>query len=504
MSMATAADSPVTDAAAGSVAFVAFSTESPHGSRGDVHLADLARLLRRDGIPCRVFHVHLDFGDPAENRRRVDRLLERLVSERCRWAVFKEVWTAELGKRIRALGIRVVETRSHSFDDAIYSDDADLAALVRDCATGTPLDETANLVEIVGPRVTRTVTSIDLRVEQACGYKRGLEDNPFYRDVLDSPTVAAHRGCAHCLNAQRESLVSPERSAAYIVERIRNDRQTFPDLATFWMQFAETFYDALAIAFQTTRGDPVWHGITLAMQCRPDVIAERATEIEALGAQAAECGTRLRIGVVGFENFSPPEILVLNRGVTPEHLDATATILNRWADHPPPGLVVRGFVPSFILFTPWTRLEDLDLNLGRIARHGLWNANIERLRVGPATPAFEKARRAGLVADGPPRSPQHPNGYLAERDVCFADPLTAAAAEGFETLRSLAPNDQPELLTAVVDAVRRAPDAARIDWKAVAATWSEIVNAAQHPAPAAPEGDQARRADTTAASLPSA
>ena len=62
------------------------------------------------------------------------------------------------------------------------------------------------------------------------------------------------------------------------------------------MAFAETYYDSLGIAFRTTRDDPAWRGITLAMQCRPDVIARRAGEIEALGAEAAACGTKLRIG----------------------------------------------------------------------------------------------------------------------------------------------------------------------------------------------------------------
>lgn len=497
-------DSPQADAAPGCVAFVAFSTESPHGSRGDVHLADLARSLRREGIPSRVFQLHLDSGDVEENRRRVDRLIERLTRARCRWAVFNEVWTPDLGTRMQVAGIRLIETRSHTFPDAIFSDGSDLSTLVRECATGAALDEVADLIEIVGPQQTRPVTSIDLRVNQSCGFKRTLADNPFYRDVLGDPEVAPHRGCAHCLNARPESVLPPEDTARLIVDRIRVDRQAFPALESFWMQFAETFYEALAIAFETTRGDSVWHGITLAMQCRPDVIAQRAPEIEALGAAAAACGTRLRIGVVGFENFSPQEIQVLNRGVSPEDLDTAAAILNRWSEHPPVGLVVRGFTPSFILFTPWTRLEDLDINLERIARHGLWNANIERLRVGPATPVFAKARREGLVATTPSRPAQHPNGYLAERDLCFAQPLTAAVAHGFETLRALAPDDQVELLLGVMETVRRAPDPAQIDWASVATAWSEIVTVARQPASLSQPPDATRRAETGHPSAPSA
>jgi hypothetical protein len=462
----------------GGVAFVPMSTESPHAARGDVRLTDLARQLRRRGCPTRVFQVYLDPSDRAENDRRVERLVERVLGERCRWVVFNELWTPELGRRLRSEGIGLIELRSHTFDDAIFADDGELFGHVSDCTTGKPLDEMANLVEIIGPRQT-AITAMDLRVHQSCGFKRTLADNPFYRDVLDNPTVAAHRGCAHCVSAMPDAQGTPEIIAQRIVDRLRSDRKAFPTVRTFWMSFAETFYESLAVAFRTTRGDPVWQGITLAMQCRPDVIAQRAGDIEALAADADASGTHLRIGVVGFENFSPNEILVLNRGAAPEELDTAATILNRWSEHPPRGLVARGFTPSFILFTPWTRIEDLEVNLARIARHGLWSANIERLRVGPGTPTFEKARHDGLVIDEPVRSTAHPNGYTAERPFRYVDANVAAVSDGFERLRPLAHSDQPELLAAIVAAVRAARDPAALDWDEVARAWADMGSAAR-------------------------
>ena len=463
----------------GGVAFVPISTESPHASRSDVRLTDLARQLRRGGCPSRVFQVYLDPSDNAENDRRVDRLVERLLREGCRWVVFNEIWTAELGRRLHGAGLRLAELRSHTFEDAIFCDDGELVDHVRECMTDQPLDELANLVEIVGGPQARAVTAMDLRLHQSCSFKRTLADNPFYRDVLDVPEVAGHRGCAHCISAMPRAQGTPESIAASIVERIRNDRKAFPTVETFWMSFAETFYESLAVAFRTARGDPLWRGITLAMQCRPDVIAARAADIENLGAEAAACGTRLKIGVVGFENFSPPEILVLNRGASPEELDAAATILNRWAAKPPAGLEVRGFTPSFILFTPWTRIADLQVNLGRIARHGLWSANIERLRIGPGTPAYAKAQRDGLAVDERVLLSAHPNGYTSERAYRFADPNVAAVAAGFERLRPLAFTDQPELLGAIIAAVEAAHDPDAVDWDDVANAWEDVSSAAR-------------------------
>lgn len=461
---------------------VAFSTESPHHSRGNVHCADLVRLLRRNGIASRLFQVQLSGGDtPGENERRVQCLVERLAGERLRWAVFPQLWTPELGRQLLDAGIGLIETLAHTFPDAEFlTYHEQVVNRVRQCSEDRTLDEFADLVEIVGPRQIRPIDSVDLRINHSCTYRAKVADNPFYANVADTPEVAEHRGCAYCLSARSEGrATTPDEIAARIVERIRIDRRVFPTIETFWVAFAESVYDSLSIALRSTRGDSLWHGITLAMQCRPDVIAQRTAEIEALGADAAACGTLLRIGVVGFENFSPPEILVLNRGAAPEYLDAAAAILNRWQTQPPPGLQVRGFVPSFILFTPWTRVEDLELNLERIRRHGLWDANIERLRIGPGTPAYVKAERDGLVVDERTRTAAHPNGYASEREIRFVDRRVAAISAGFERLRPLAISELPELLTGVVEAVRAADDPEAIDWDSVADAWEDVGAAAR-------------------------
>src|SRR4051794_221688 len=135
----------------GGVAFVAFSTESPYHSRGNVYLADAARSLRQQRIPSRLFHVHLAPHSGNENQRRFDRLVQRLTAEGCAWAVFDEVWTPDLGKQLIAAGIGVIETRIHTLSEAVFCRDDDLVAHVRDCMVESAIDEYADLVEIVGP-----------------------------------------------------------------------------------------------------------------------------------------------------------------------------------------------------------------------------------------------------------------------------------------------------------------------------------------------------------------
>ena len=210
------------------------------------------------------------------------------------------------------------------------------------------------------------------------------------------------------------------------------------------------------------------------MQCRPDVIVKRRRDIEQLARKAHGADAVIKIAVVGYENFAPAELQRLNRGVTPEDLSSAAGIMTGWTREPVPGLDVRGYTPSFILFNPWTSLEELELNLREIDRHDLSGANIERMRLGSATPLYEMARRAKLTTSAPVRLAVHPNGYFSETGYTFRDARVAAVCDGFDALKTFALANQPALLGAVVDAVRGSDDPGRIDWKRVAATWQSI------------------------------
>jgi hypothetical protein len=466
--------STLADPGRGGVALIAFSTQSPRGARADAHLADIGRDLRGRGIPSRVFHVHFDPSNTDENARRVDRLLTRIREDGCRFAVSHEFWSVDVARRLSDSGLGLLELRARTIEESRQIAGQLLHQAVGECAVGSALNETAALIEPIGLPAGEALTQADLNVRQACGYKNRLRDNPFYRQIADTAAMSDYRGCAHCLNAIPAGVGSEEEVADRIVYQVRRDREVLPDLRTVWVAFAETFFDALGIAFQRTRGDALWHGLSFAMQCRPDVLAKRWPDLERVAGHAAACETELRVAVVGFENFSPREIDVLNRGAPPEDLEAAVGVMRRWEQQPPPGLRVQGWIPSFILFTPWTRPEDLQVNLDFIERQGLWDANIERLRVGQGTAVFELAQHEGLVVDGPVRTSAHPNGYFAEREIRFVDARVAATAAGFERLRPFAHGSQPELLAGVLATVLAAGDPAALDWDGIVGTWDEV------------------------------
>jgi hypothetical protein len=467
------------------VAFLAFSTQSSYGARVDWELLSLGRTLRRRGIPSVLFQVHYDATDEAENNRRTDELVSRILSGAFAWVVCSEVWTADLGRRLLDAGVRIIERRARSLPESLLDPSLDTllgpsVGTTRNQTTSRPpLDEYRGLVELLGLPPTDAVTNVDLTMSEACSYKATIDSNPFFAELADDPSFAGHRGCAYCFNGHRMPAEAPPGApvrdkADRLLDELRSRRAMLPGLKTVWMPFAEAFYDGLLEAFDRSTGDPVWHGLTMSMQCRPDVIVSRRADIELLARKAERAQTVIKIAVVGYENFSPAELQRMNRGVTPADLASAAAILGSWARDPIPGLDVKGYIPSFILFNPWTTLEDLELNLREIQRHGLASANIERMRIGSATPLYEMARRAKLTSSGPVRLAVHPNGYFSETGYSFRDARVAAASDGLDALKSLGFADQAPLLVAIVDAVRRSEDPARIDWKQIAAAWKSI------------------------------
>jgi hypothetical protein len=461
------------------VALLAFSNQSSHGARAS-RLIDFGRRLRRRGVPCKLLQVHLHPKEAEVNRLRLASIEDRLRSGGYSWVVAYQFWSPELAARIASSGARPVEMVGATEGVVLLSTLGD--APFSECETGQPLDEDDGLVEVVGQDESPRITNVDLLVGAFCRYERPLKGNPFYSDLADE--FEQHRGCAHCLNAMAEQAARSPVTADKILTRVRRERAAFPGLKTLWLPFVEGYFDEIGAALDAGRCEGVWRGLSLAAQFRPDVVARRSAEIERLAARAEDCGTNLSIMVVGYENFSKRELEVLNRGTEPSDLVEAASIARRWKKAPPCGLSLANCTPSFILFTPWTRIEDLELNLRQIELNGLGNANIERLRAGPGTPVYEKARRMGLLSDGPVRYDVHPNGYGAEREILFADPRTAEVSAGFERLKSLAFEDQVELLGAVLRAVMDGRPGG-VDWEEVARSWLRLRVSVQGPEPAA-------------------
>lgn len=136
------------------VALLAFSTQSSYGARVDWNLLDLGRMLRRRGTPAVLLQVHYHATDEAENARRTEQLVTRIVTGGFDWVVCSEMWTADLARQLLDAGIRIVERRAQTLPESVL--DPRLETITLDAGPpGPPLDEYQGLVELLGlPRWT--------------------------------------------------------------------------------------------------------------------------------------------------------------------------------------------------------------------------------------------------------------------------------------------------------------------------------------------------------------
>jgi len=138
--------------------------------------------------------------------------------------------------------------------------------------------------------------------------------------------------------------------------------------------------------------------------------------------------------LIGLENFSDRELRRYNKGQTAEEVENGIARLDALGEAYPNFHVSPS--QGFILFGPWTTLEDLELNVAAFRRVGFqrFRGRVTRskLRLNPDAALIARARADGLVQDSHDR-PDEDNaadtGYQAEIPYRFAEPATARVWE---------------------------------------------------------------------------
>jgi hypothetical protein len=138
------------------------------------------------------------------------------------------------------------------------------------------------------------------------------------------------------------------------------------------------------------------------MMARADQLLDQRAEIERLLPAVQAAGHGLRILSIGAENFSPEENERLNKGISVEQVWDCFELLRSLEDRFPGAFRCPddGYFAA-ILFTPWTRPDDLRHNFTAARRLGaawLQRAMGTRLQLRPGVPITELALRDGLVA----------------------------------------------------------------------------------------------------------
>ena len=259
---------------------------------------------------------------------------------------------------------------------------------------------------------------VRLVLEDYCPYQRPLRRNPFYRG-LRSALVQRHRGCAFCTRRHqaRPLLSTPpvEHALRQIAAHQKAGREPrcayLLEDSPLSARLGEFLAEALSRRLKPS---------TFFVMPRVDTLLALRPTLERLLPRLQAAGHALRTLSVGAENFSDRENLRLNKGLTAAQLWAGQELLRDLSARFPGAFASADAECGYasILFTPWTRPEDLRRNISAARRLGpMWlqRAMGSRLQLWEGLPITELARRDGLLAAGP--------GDAAELSaICLSNP----------------------------------------------------------------------------------
>lgn len=292
-------------------------------------------------------------------------------------------------------------------------------AEVLDLFPGLPADVALTpgerLVTAVAPRFDRhfaepaladaTESFHRLATRYECNYFAPARDNPFFAD-LDSPHVAGFRGCTFCfmpVARARRTVPMPELASefAVVMRQILAEQRDAPariDRFAYVLDQSRVG-DRLCTFLDHVLDAPLKPSTFIAMT-RIDTLLAMREALEARIAALAPRGHHLQLVSIGADNLSDVENLRFNKGLVREQVlachDMMAGLARRFS-------TTFSFSPlAMILFTPWTRPEDLRINLRAALRMGddwLQWAMGTALELWEGTPLTDLARRDGLLAD---------------------------------------------------------------------------------------------------------
>ena len=208
------------------------------------------------------------------------------------------------------------------------------------------------------------------------------------------------------------------------------------------------------------------HGpFTLLLETRADWLVRSARRFDRALAAARAGGIRIAPFLVGIESFAQPELDRYNKGTTAAA--NIAFLLELWSLRERHGetLDLASASFGFVLFSPWTTLDDLETNLAAIQRtrfHELrGRVLLSRTRLYPDTALYHLAGRDGLLAEahraGEDSSRRY--GYYPARPWRFLhDDVAHFAALATELVEATGGRDEIALFTTLIAAFRATPN----------------------------------------------
>ena len=291
-----------------------------------------------------------------------------------------------------------------------------------------------------------------LMLNMGCPY-RGAANTSDFLDGLTLPTTWGASGCTFCNVGPYEAQTASERST--LIETQLRALATHGDYERLVVIDEFVFRDLDVLAEAIASYAP--QGVEVMVRARVDYLETYRDELTQALKRLDGHGS-ITPYLVGFENFSDDELRRYNKGQSAAQTLAAAKTLialsKRWDN--------LNLSPSqgFILFGPWTTLEDLKRNADALAdvdfralRGGITRS---KLRLNPDAALVAKARADGLLLDTHRRADEDnaaATGYQAELPYRFADKRTEAVWALLNGPQALHGDTELERLSAAIKTV---------------------------------------------------
>jgi hypothetical protein len=270
--------------------------------------------------------------------------------------------------------------------------------------------------ELANELATEIRPFVQLLAGPTCTYQRTLTRNPYYARWGER---AARRssGCAFCDLPTNTKYPYGTHALELVMKQLRAAVRTSPSgrpAGTYLVQGIAPFL--LLRRFVELLLEEHLAPSEFLFGCRIDEVLRMSETIEQVLPHLAAAGHSIHVHNIGVENFSEAENVRFNKGITAAQVSEAAEHLRRWEANYPETFFFSpygGF--GFITFTPWTCLEDLEVNLRCARETNLAIGELfatSRLILLPGLPITDLAREDGLVVSA------------------FEDPAVAAMVDG--------------------------------------------------------------------------
>jgi len=493
------------------VAILSFQSHNDRSFLDDRELALLSGRLRDEGITNDLVVGVIMPDGVGQGESDVERRLVHVLSSYDP-IIYERVWDPALIERLRRalpgtvfVGLRGEHRLADSAPADVFCDDNPmrfLATLVLWLRGQTPLAPRGTLVRrftadgapewvkpeplvvvperasryapnlrpvVINPESLPAVRTFSLVGNGGCPFQLDARENPLYAGTNIPDGYG--RGCAFCTTGNHYEGRPNAETAASVLEQIRYVRTHAPELSLLVLKDQNPFGYLTEVIERCAVENLT--GFTLLLETRAEWFLRNAARFDRALGIAREIGLRVAPFLVGIENFSQPELDRFNKGTTAAANVEFLETLWGWKEQYGDAFDLTHTAFGFILFSPWTTIEDLAVNLAAIRKTRFDRLRgsilLSRARLYPDTALYYLAERDGLLADEFASDREDASsryGYYPSRPWRFAHPNVAH----FATLATtLAERTGSKDMVRLYEALLAEFDAAGGDWSAITA-----------------------------------